>query len=187
MKANTTARFLLKIAGAAIATSSILSSFPALADNYHSSNHGKMTQAVTKQEPNIVEVAVANRSLKTFVAAVKSVGLVDTLSGKGPFTVFAPTDAAFSKLPKGTLEKLLKPENKDALVKILTYHVVSGKILAKDIKIGEIKTVEGGSIKVTQHRNNVTIDKAKVTIADVKASNGVIHAIDTVLLPPDLT
>lgn len=188
MKANTTTRFLLNIAGAAIATSSLLSSLPALANDCHSSSSKKMAEAVAKQGPNIVEVAVANSSFKTLVTAVEAAGLVDTLSGKGPFTVFAPTDAAFAKLPKGTVEKLLKPQNKATLVKVLTYHVVPSKVLSKDIKSGtaSVKTVEGGLITVTKSGKSVTINNSNVAIADVKASNGVIHVIDTVLLPPDL-
>lgn len=195
MKANTTVRLLLKIAGAAIATSTLTTSLPAFAAHCDSaaaaSDHAdrkEVAESVVKQEPNIVEVAVGNGSFNTLVAAVKAAGLVDTLSGKGPFTVFAPTDAAFAKLPKGTVEKLLKPENKAALVKVLTYHVVPSKVLAKDIKVGStsVKTVEGGAIKVTKNGKSVTINNANVAIADVKASNGVIHVIDTVLLPPDL-
>jgi uncharacterized surface protein with fasciclin (FAS1) repeats len=176
----------MKTAGLAIATASLLVSFPALTNAQHSTPSAKKVAQTSKA--NIVQVAVANGSFKTLVTAVKAAGLVDTLSGKGPFTVFAPTDAAFAKLPKGTVETLLKPENKAALVKVLTYHVVSGKVLAKDIKAGSVlvPTVEGGSIKVTKSNKGVVIDSSKVVAADVKASNGVIHVIDTVLLPPDL-
>jgi uncharacterized surface protein with fasciclin (FAS1) repeats len=161
-------------------------SFPALTNAEQATPIVKKVAATPTG--NIVQVAVANGSFKTLVAAVKAAGLVDTLSGKGPFTVFAPTDAAFAKLPKGTVETLLKPENKAALVKVLTYHVVSGKVLAKDIKAGSVlvTTVDGGSIKVTKSKKGVVIDNSKVVAADVKASNGVIHVIDTVLLPPDL-
>jgi uncharacterized surface protein with fasciclin (FAS1) repeats len=188
MKANTNARFLLKVAGAAIATATLTTSLPALAHHCGSADRKEMAEVVAKKKPNIVEVAVANGSFNTLVAAVKAAGLVDTLSGKGPFTVFAPTDAAFAKLPEGTVEKLLKPENKAALVKVLTYHVVPSKVFAKDIKVGSasVKTVEGGTIAVTKKGKSVTINNANVAIADVKASNGVIHVIDTVLLPPDL-
>jgi len=188
MKANTTARFLLKIAGAAIATSALTTAMPAFADHCGAGDHGKMTEASNRKKANIVEVAVANGSFNTLVAAVKAAGLAETLSGQGPFTVFAPTDAAFAKLPAGTVEKLLKPENKATLVKVLTYHVVPSKVMSKDIKAGSasVKTVEGGAIKVTKQGKNVTINNANVAIADVKASNGVIHVIDTVLLPPDL-
>jgi uncharacterized surface protein with fasciclin (FAS1) repeats len=130
----------------------------------------------------IVDVAVANGSFKTLVAALKAAGLVETLSGKGPFTVFAPTDAAFAALPKGTLEELLKPANKAKLAKILTYHVVAGKVTSKMIKSGEVKTVEGSSVKVVVDKG-VSVNDAKVVAADVEASNGVIHVIDKVLLP----
>jgi len=190
--------FLIKSAGVAIATATLLVSSPSLAQENGSTTKTKPTTISPKptevrrgtvgKKSNIVEVAVANGSFKTLVAAVKAAGLVDTLSGKGPFTVFAPTDAAFAKLPAGTVETLLKPENKSALVKVLTYHVVAGKVEAKDIKDGSVlvKTVDGGSIKVTKSAKGVVIDNSKVVAADVKASNGVIHVIDTVLLPPDL-
>ena len=120
----------------------------------------------------------------TLVAAVKAAGLVDTLKGKGPYTVFAPTDEAFAKLPKGTVESLLKPENKDKLVKILTYHVVSGKVMSKDIagKKLQAKTVEGSKLSVNA-TSGVMVDNANVIAADVAASNGVIHIIDTVVMP----
>jgi uncharacterized surface protein with fasciclin (FAS1) repeats len=133
----------------------------------------------------IVEVAT-KAGFKTLVAAVKAAELVDTLSGQGPFTVFAPTDAAFAKLPKGTLEKLLKPENKATLQKILTYHVVSGAIDSKSIKPGQVKTVEGSSVTVQVNKGRIKVGGARVTQADVKASNGVIHVINKVLLPPDV-
>jgi uncharacterized surface protein with fasciclin (FAS1) repeats len=118
------------------------------------------------------------------VAAVKAAGLVETLKGKGPFTVFAPTDAAFAKLPDGTLKSLLKPENKDQLVAILTYHVVPGKIMASDIagKKAMVETVQGSKLTVDA-TSGVKIDEAMVISADVEASNGVIHVIDTVVLP----
>lgn len=132
----------------------------------------------------LVDVASANGSFKTLTAALKAAGLVDTLKGAGPFTVFAPTDAAFAKLPKGTVETLLKPENKARLVKILTYHVVSGEVLSTTLKSGKVKTVEGDSVNVSVQKSGVTINKSKVTAVDVKASNGVIHVIDTVLMPP---
>jgi uncharacterized surface protein with fasciclin (FAS1) repeats len=133
---------------------------------------------------DIVDTAVGAGSFKTLVAAVKAAGLVDTLKGKGPFTVFAPTDAAFAKLPKGTVAGLLKPENKAKLVSILTYHVVSGKIAAKDIagKKTSVKTVQGGKIAVNA-TSGVMINDAKVVKADIMTSNGVIHVIDKVILP----
>ncbi len=129
----------------------------------------------------IVEVAASNGSFKTLVAAVKAAGLADTLSGKGPFTVFAPTDAAFAKLPAGTVDALLKDVPK--LKAILTYHVVSGKVMAKDVKTGAVPTVNGQSLDVMAGASGVTVNGAKVTAVDVAASNGVIHVIDTVVLP----
>lgn len=135
---------------------------------------------------NIVEVAAGNSSFKTLVKAVKAAGLVETLSGKGPFTVFAPTDAAFEALPKGTLEKLLRPENKAQLVKLLTYHVLPESASAAQLgKATQIKTVEGQSLMVVTKPDSVMINGSKVLIADVPASNGLIHAIDKVLLPPE--
>jgi uncharacterized surface protein with fasciclin (FAS1) repeats len=129
----------------------------------------------------IVEVAASNGSFNTLVAAVKAAGLAETLSGKGPFTVFAPTDAAFAKLPAGTVDALLKDVPK--LKAILTYHVVSGTVLAKDVKTGSVPTVNGQSLAVVAGSSGVTVNGAKVTAVDVAASNGVIHVIDTVLLP----
>ena len=132
----------------------------------------------------IVEDAVATQDLSTLVEAVKAAGLVDTLNGSGPFTVFAPTNEAFSKLPAGTLNDLLKPENKDKLTNILKYHVVSGQVLAADIKNGNVKTLEGKDIMLDKKADGVYVNNAKVVKADIKASNGVIHEIDAVLLPP---
>jgi uncharacterized surface protein with fasciclin (FAS1) repeats len=136
---------------------------------------------------DIIDIAAANPNFKTLVAAVKAAGLVDTLKGDGPFTVFAPTDAAFAKLPKGTVESLLKPENKAKLIAILTYHVVKGKVLAADVlklKSGsKVPTVEGQTVVIKHGKAGVTVDKAKVVKTDIEASNGVIHVIDTVLMP----
>jgi uncharacterized surface protein with fasciclin (FAS1) repeats len=129
----------------------------------------------------IVETAVAANQFKTLVAAVQAAGLVDTLQGAGPFTVFAPTDEAFAKLPAGTVEGLLKDLPK--LKNVLTYHVVSGKVLAKDVAgLNSAKTVQGGDLRVDA-THGVKINNAKVTQADIHASNGVIHVIDTVLIP----
>jgi len=133
---------------------------------------------------DIVEVASESGSFNTLVAAVKAAGLVETLQGEGPFTVFAPTDEAFAKLPEGTVEMLLKPENKDKLVSILTYHVVAGKVMAADVmKVDSATTVQGQKVMVKVVGDKVMIDDAHVVSADVKASNGVIHAIDSVLMP----
>lgn len=132
---------------------------------------------------DIVDVAVGNGSFGTLVAAVKAAGLVETLKGTGPFTVFAPTDAAFAALPAGTVEDLLKPENKAKLTAVLTYHVVAGKVMAADVvKLTHATTVNGQDVTVNA-TNGVKINNATVIIPDVPADNGVIHAIDTVLLP----
>lgn len=132
---------------------------------------------------DIVAVASGAGSFNTLVAAVKAAGLVETLRGAGPFTVFAPSDEAFAKLPKGTVENLLKPENKDKLVAVLTYHVVPGKVMAADVKTMQAKTVNGKSLNVQVGDGGVTVNNAKVIKTDVLASNGVIHVIDTVVLP----
>jgi uncharacterized surface protein with fasciclin (FAS1) repeats len=133
---------------------------------------------------DIVDTAVAAGSFKTLAAALGAGGLVETLKSKGPFTVFAPTDEAFKKLPKGTVEDLLKPENKAKLVKILTYHVVAGKVLAADVvKLSSAKTVEGSEVKITVADGKVKVDGANVVKIDIATSNGVIHVIDSVLLP----
>lgn len=134
---------------------------------------------------NIVETAVAAGSFETLVAAVKAAGLVETLSGEGPFTVFAPTDEAFAALPEGTVENLLKPENKETLVSILTYHVVPAKVKAKDVKPGKAPTVNGQTATIKVKSGSVTIEDANVVQTDVMASNGVIHVIDKVILPSD--
>lgn len=132
---------------------------------------------------DLVAVAAGAENFKTLVAALKAAGLVETLQGKGPFTIFAPTDAAFAKLPAGTVESLLKPENRDKLVAILKYHVLSGKVLAADVKTMEAKTVQGQSVKLVVSDAGVTVDNVKVVKTDVLAENGVIHVIDTVILP----
>ncbi len=139
--------------------------------------------AMMASEKTIVEIASTNGSFKTLTAALKAAGLVKTLSGSGPFTVFAPTDAAFAALPKGTVEKLLRPENKALLVKILTYHVVSGEVLSTNLKSGKVKTVEGSPVMVKVGTRGVMVNNANVVKADIKASNGVIHVIDKVILP----
>lgn len=133
---------------------------------------------------DIVDTAVAAGSFKTLAAALQAAGLVDTLKGPGPFTVFAPTDEAFAKLPAGTLEDLLKPENKEKLVAILTYHVVPGKMLAAQVvKAHSAKTVNGKAVTITSGNGAVMLDNAKVVKTDILCTNGVIHVIDAVLLP----
>ena len=129
---------------------------------------------------DIVDTAVSAGNFKTLVTAVQAAGLVDTLKGPGPFTVFAPTDAAFAKIPKATLDALLA--DKAALTKVLTYHVVPAKVMAADVKAGQVKTVEGSAVTLAT-QGGVTVNGAKVVSADVVASNGVIHAIDTVIMP----
>ena len=130
---------------------------------------------------DIVDTAVSAGQFKTLVKAVQEAGLVDTLKGKGPYTVFAPTDEAFAKLPAGTLEALLKDKQK--LAAILTYHVVPGKVMAAQVKTGPVKTVQGKSLTVSAMNGAVMVDKAKVVKTDIVASNGVIHVIDSVVLP----
>lgn len=143
----------------------------------------KTTAKTSAKTGDIVKVAAASGKFKTLTAALKAAGLVETLQGTGPFTVFAPTDEAFAKLPKGTLDELLMPENKEKLAAILTYHVLSGKVMAADVKTMKAKTFNGQSLNVMVEDGKVTVDKANVIMADVPASNGVIHAIDTVLMP----
>lgn len=145
------------------------------------------TPAVTEPESeapgDVVEVAIANGSFETLAAALTAAGLVETLQGAGPFTVFAPTDAAFAALPEGLLEALLLEENKDVLVEILTYHVVSGAVFAADVTTGDVVSLEGSTIAIDITNGVVLNGSATVVTADVTASNGVIHVIDTVILP----
>lgn len=133
--------------------------------------------------PSVVGIAVGSSDHSTLVAAVKAADLVETLSGPGPFTVFAPTNAAFAKLPAGTVEELLKPENKAKLAAILTYHVVPGKVLAADVKPGEVKTVNGKAATISIKDGAPYIDGAKIIATDLVGSNGVVHVIDAVILP----
>jgi len=150
---------------------------------------GTTPSVIVESEPSattsdIVDTAVASGDFKTLVAAVKAAGLVETLKGDGPFTVFAPTDAAFAALPDGTLEELLKPESKDKLVSILTYHVVPGKVLAADVvTLVSAKTVQGGDVTIVADDGKVKVNGANVTATDIECSNGVIHVIDAVILP----
>jgi transforming growth factor-beta-induced protein len=135
-------------------------------------------------QPDVVDTAVAAGSFKTLVAAVKAAGLVETLKGEGPFTIFAPTDEAFAKLPEATLQDLLKPENQSKLQAILTYHVVSGRVMAADVvKLNSAKTVNGKTVSITVDGGKVGVDNANVIKTDIECSNGVIHVIDTVILP----
>ena len=143
-----------------------------------------LAMSVQAYAADVVDTAVAAGNFKTLVAAVQAAGLVDTLKGAGPFTVFAPTDEAFAKLPAGTVDELLKPENKDKLVAILTYHVVPGKVMAADLagKETKAKTVQGSEVTISG-KDGVTVDGAKVIKADIVTDNGVIHVIDAVILP----
>lgn len=146
--------------------------------------YGDNDKAVTEPAKDIVETAVAAGSFNTLAAALEAGGLIETLKSAGPFTVFAPTDEAFAKLPAGTLESLLKPENKEQLVAILTYHVVPGKVLAADVvKLQSAKTVNGKEVSIKAGENGVAIDNANVVKTDIDTSNGVIHVIDQVLIP----
>ena len=165
----------------ALALTSLLCAAPlAYAEHHMSGEHAKHATAAG----TVVDIAVGNPDFSTLVTALKAAGLVDTLNGKGPFTVFAPTNAAFAKLPAGTVESLIKPENKAKLTAILTYHVVAGRVLAKDVvTLKSATTVQGSKVKINV-RKGVMVNNAKVTKTDIQGSNGVIHVIDTVLMPP---
>lgn len=136
--------------------------------------------------PTIVDIAASSESFQTLTAALEAADLVSTLQGEGPFTVFAPTDEAFAALPPGTLEALLLPENRDILVSILTYHVVPGNVMSTDLESGTVTTAEGRPIMVEVSEAGVMVNNASVVMADIKASNGVVHVIDQVILPPDM-
>jgi uncharacterized surface protein with fasciclin (FAS1) repeats len=146
------------------------------------------TIVVAACKSDIVDTAVSSPNHKTLVKLIKAAGLVEALKAEGPFTVFAPTDAAFAKLPKATVESLTKPENKDQLKAVLLYHVVKGKVTAKDVMAMKsptlVETLNGAKIKITHSKKGVMVNNAKVTTPDLMATNGVIHVIDTVLLPP---
>ena len=145
-----------------------------------------MAAAQPQAAADIVDTAVAAGQFTTLAAALKAADLVDTLKGDGPFTVFAPTDAAFAALPAGTVESLLRPENKDKLVAVLTYHVVPGRVTASQVAgLSRAKTVQGGDVAIVAADGAVTVDGARVVTADVMATNGVIHVVDKVLLPND--
>jgi uncharacterized surface protein with fasciclin (FAS1) repeats len=160
------------------------SQMPATTPDGGMSKPSQMPVTTTPVGKTIVDIAAGNKSFTTLVKAIKAADLVETLAGEGPFTVFAPTDEAFAKLPKGTLTKLLKPENKEQLKKILTYHVVPGAVTSKMLKAGKVDTVEGSQITVKITAKKVMINNANVIKANIKTSNGVIHAIDRVIMPP---
>ncbi|MEP6514928.1 fasciclin domain-containing protein [Microcoleus vaginatus] len=184
---------------AGIIGASALIGFPAWAHITSNTNVANSTQisqvagkvktaaspAPTSAAKDIVAIASGDPQFKTLTKALGAADLVATLQRKGPFTVFAPTDAAFAALPEGTVENLLKPENKAQLTKILAYHVVPGSVVSTSLKSGDVKSVEGSSLKVGVNAGKVTVGDAKVVTADIKASNGVIHVIDKVLMPPD--
>ena len=138
-----------------------------------------------EQTPNIVEIAAGNEDFSTLVAAVQAAGLVEALSAEGPFTVFAPTNAAFAALPEGTVEALLQPEGRDLLISVLTYHVVAGKVTAEDVVgIESAETLQGAEIQISVEEETVRINEAQVIQTDIMGSNGVIHVIDAVIMPP---
>lgn len=141
------------------------------------------TKTSTAASGNVVDVAAANGSFKTLTAALKAAGLDKALASEGPFTIFAPTDEAFAALPEGTVEELLKPENRDTLITILTYHVVPGENTSKTLKSGEAETLEGTPVEVKVSASGVRVNDANVVTADIQASNGVIHVIDKVIMP----
>ena len=164
----------MKITTALFATAALLLPMTAHADHH---------KEAKKAEKSVVEIAIGNKDFSTLVAAVKAAGLAEALSGKGPFTIFAPTNAAFEKLPEGTVATLLKPENKGKLAGILKYHVVAGKVMAADVKAGKVKTLNGAEVTLAVADGKVTIDKANIVKTDIVGTNGVIHVIDSVILP----
>ena len=187
----------IRLAGAAAVTAALVLTGCASSDDDTTTTDAEATAEATEEmtdestdeaagEPaTIVEVAAGNDDFSTLVAAVEAGGLVETLSGDGPFTVFAPTNEAFEALPDGVLDALLLEENQDTLVKILTYHVVAGEVTSDQITDGDVATVEGQTVALSTE-DGVTVNDATVVIADVPASNGVIHAIDAVLIPADV-
>lgn len=177
---------LLSAAGA-----SLLIGLPALGQYYPYSLFNPSSRPLLEssdEEPSVVELVTANNSLKTLARALQVAGLTDTLAGKGNFTILAPTDRAFEALPPGTVEELLKPQNKEKLLKILNYHVIAGKVSESDFQKGEVKTVEGNSVKIVvdQPGNQIKFNQATLNPPSIPATNGVIILIDKVLVPPDL-
>ncbi len=177
------------VAAAGLALGACSSSSKAATDTNTSTTAADTTMTTAPAAKTIVEIAASNPDFSTLVTGVKAAGLADTLSGAGPFTVFAPTNDAFAKLPAGTLDTLLKPENKQQLAAILTYHVVPATVMASDVKPGKVTTVNGATFTVATENGDVILtdgqgNKAKVVKTDIVASNGVIHVIDAVLLPP---
>ncbi len=180
------ANYASALASCAVFMMACGSEMPAPASADSAGEQGAASPATQAAAPtsNLVETATAAGSFTTLVAAVKAAGLAETLSGPGPFTVFAPTDDAFAKLPPGTVEGLLKPENKSKLVAILTYHVVPGALMAKEVLgASKLKTVQGQELSVSTKGSDVMVDGAKISKTDIAASNGVIHVIDSVVMP----
>jgi len=174
------------LAGVFVMGAIALTALPAIAGSPAGCAQSADASSRVAQSNTIVDIAASNDSFSTLVQAVQAAGLVETLSGKGPFTVFAPTNEAFAALPPGTLEELLKPENRAKLQQILTYHVVAGAVESSDIQPGEVETVEGSPVTLAIVDGKVTVNDATVTTADIQASNGIIHVIDRVILPPNL-
>lgn len=174
----------MRKAFAALAATSVLFLAACGSDDSSSETTAPAETTMPAETGTVVDVAVANEDFSTLVAAVTAAGLAETLSGPGPFTIFAPTNAAFEALPEGLVEKLLLPENKDTLVKILTYHVVGAQVLAADVAAGDVTTVEGSTIAITTEGGVKINDSSNVTATDIMGSNGVIHVIDAVLVPP---
>ncbi len=170
------------VAGVSIATENGTSSEEAITESV--TETAETTMAMNHQ--TIAEIAAGSESFTTLTTALEVAGLTDTLSGEGPFTVFAPTDEAFAALPEGTLEQLLQPENRELLVQILTYHVVEGSVRSGDLSTSEVPSIEGSAINVTVADEGVMVNSANVVQADIEASNGVIHVIDKVILPPQM-
>ena len=166
-------------------TTRLMTSVAIVAALFTSASHaGDGANGDMDNQPSIVDIAAGNEDFSTLVAALKAAELVDVLSGEGPFTVFAPTNDAFEKLPAGTVETLLEPENKGQLTDVLTYHVVSGAVYASDVvELSEAATVQGSSVEITVSDAGVMVDSANVVTTDIEASNGVIHVIDGVILP----
>lgn len=169
------------VLGTVVLVGAMVVGFQAVASDCSPCGGGSASKSKSK---DIVDVASSAGSFNTLVAAVKAAGLVETLKGEGPYTVFAPTDEAFAKLPEGTVENLLKPENREKLRAILTYHVVPGKVTAKQVvKLSEAKTAQGQLVSIRTSDGAVMVDEARVVQTDIKASNGVIHVIDSVMIP----
>lgn len=179
-------RFKLLVSAFSLASAAFLSGTAVMAGMTSSADNqaAEPSQIIATEasEQTIVDIAASADSFKTLTAALKAADLVTVLEGEGPFTVFAPTDEAFAALPKGRLEELLKPENKEKLIEILTYHVVPGAVMSTDLKAGQVATVEGSEVTI-ELGESVKVDDAQVVKADIQASNGVIHVIDQVILP----